>query len=101
MHDASVINVTAHICAGDLKEDLPTIGFPSHSYLVYFFNVHGQAPKRDQPFLNKQRDREVYNQLKLVRTLLNYRVLGTSTTAIFLSNDHSVYARITSDGRHA
>ena len=29
---------------------------------------------------------------KLVRTCLNYRVLGTSTAAIFLSNDHSLYA---------
>ena len=32
--------------------------------------------------------------LKLVYTLLNYRVLGTSTAAIFLSNDHSLYAPI-------
>ena len=33
-------------------------------------------------------------ELKLVRTLLNYRVLGCSTDAIFLSNDQSVYAPI-------
>ena len=32
--------------------------------------------------------------LKLVRTLLNYRVLGTSITAIFLSNHHSLYEPI-------
>ena len=31
---------------------------------------------------------------KLVRTLLKYCELGTSTTAIFLSNDHSLYAPI-------
>ena len=30
----------------------------------------------------------------LVCTLLNYRVLGTSTAAFFLSNDHSLYAPI-------
>ena len=36
--------------------------------------------------------------LKLVCTLLNYRVLGTSTAAIFLSNDHSLYMHLyTSD----
>ena len=35
--------------------------------------------------------------LKLVRTHLNYLVLGTSTAVIFLSNDHSLYAPITSD----
>ena len=39
------------------------------------------------------------NYLKLVRTLLNYHVLGTSTTTVFLSNDHSLYAPM--DGRHA
>ena len=39
--------------------------------------------------------------LKLVRTNLNYRVLGTSTAAIFLSNVHSLYAPITSDEFHA
>ena len=32
--------------------------------------------------------------LKLVRTLLNYRVQGTSTATAFLSNDHSLYAPI-------
>ena len=32
--------------------------------------------------------------LKLVCTLLNYRVLGTSTATVFLSNDHSLYAPI-------
>ena len=32
--------------------------------------------------------------LKLVRTLLNNVDLGTSTTAIFLSNDYSLYALI-------
>ena len=35
-----------------------------------------------------------FSNLKLVRTLLNTRVLGTSTAAIFLSNDHSLYAPI-------
>ena len=35
-----------------------------------------------------------FHFLKLVRTLLNYRVLGTNTAAIFLSNDHSLYAPI-------
>ena len=35
--------------------------------------------------------------LKLVRTYLNYSVQGTSTAAVFLSNDHSLYAPITSD----
>ena len=42
--------------------------------------------------------------LKIVRTSLNNSVLGTSTTAIFLSNDHSLYAPIylyTSDEIHA
>ena len=39
--------------------------------------------------------------LKLVRTPLNYHVLGTSTAAIFLSNDHSFYVPIISDERHA
>ena len=34
------------------------------------------------------------NMLKLGRTLLNYRIQGTSTAAIFVSNDHSVYAPI-------
>ena len=32
--------------------------------------------------------------LKLVRALFNYYVLGTNTAAIFLSNDHSLYAPI-------
>ena len=32
--------------------------------------------------------------LKLVCTLLNYRVLGTSTAYVFLSNEHSLYAPI-------
>ena len=32
--------------------------------------------------------------LKLVDTNLNYRVLGISTAAIFLSNDHFLYAPI-------
>ena len=31
---------------------------------------------------------------RLVHTYLNYRVLRTSTAAIFLSNDHSLYAHI-------
>ena len=40
--------------------------------------------------------------LKLVRTNLKYRVLGTSTNAIFYSNNHSLYAPIiTSDAYHA
>ena len=38
--------------------------------------------------------------LKLVRTYLNCRVLGTSTAAIFLSNDRFLYAPITSDLCH-
>ena len=32
--------------------------------------------------------------LKLVCTLLNYHVLGTTTANVFLSNDHSLYAPI-------
>ena len=32
--------------------------------------------------------------IKLVRTPLNTHALGTSTAAIFLSNDHSLYAPI-------
>ena len=32
--------------------------------------------------------------LKIVRTLLNHRVLGTSSATVFLSNDHSLYAPI-------
>ena len=40
--------------------------------------------------------------LKLVRTLSKYRVLGTSTTVILLSNDHSLCAPIyTSEECHA
>ena len=39
--------------------------------------------------------------LKLVCTNLSYRVLGTSTATISLSNDHSLWAHITSDGCHA
>ena len=35
--------------------------------------------------------------LQLVRTNINYRVLGTSINAIFLSNDHSLYAPVTPD----
>ena len=36
----------------------------------------------------------VWVNWKLVHTLLNYRVLGTSTATIFLSNDYSLYAPI-------
>ena len=36
-----------------------------------------------------------------MRINFNYRVLGSSTTAIFLSNYHSLYAPNTSDGCHA
>ena len=39
--------------------------------------------------------------LKLVRTNLNSRVLGTSTAAIFLSSYNSFFAPITSDECHA
>ena len=39
--------------------------------------------------------------LKLLRSNLNYRVVGTSNAAIFHSNDHSLYAHITSDECHA
>ena len=39
--------------------------------------------------------------LKLVRTNLKYHVLGTSTVAIFLSNDHSLSAPTTVDECHA
>ena len=35
-----------------------------------------------------------YRYLKLVCNLLNTHVLGTNTAAIFLSNDHSLYAPI-------
>ena len=52
---------------------------------------------------NTSRDHEnrVRCWLELVRTNLNYHVLGTSTAAIFLSNDHFLYAPITSDECHA
>ena len=43
----------------------------------------------------------LYFSLKLVHTNLNYRVVGTSTAAIFLSNNHSLYALIISDECHA
>ena len=39
--------------------------------------------------------------LKLVRTNLICRVLGTSTAAICFSNDHYLYAPITTDECHA
>ena len=42
-------------------------------------------------------DEDLEHSLKLVHIHVNYRVLGTSTAAIFLSNDHSRYASITSD----
>ena len=38
---------------------------------------------------------------KLVHSNLNYHALGTSTDAIFLSNDRSPYANITADECHA
>ena len=38
--------------------------------------------------------------VKLVRTSLNYSLLGTSSAAIFLLNDHSLHAYITSDEYH-
>ena len=39
--------------------------------------------------------------LKLVRTLLNHRVIETSTAAIFFSNGHYLKHLYTSDERHA
>ena len=45
--------------------------------------------------------RGLKHRLKLVRTNLKSRELGTSTAAIFLSNDRSLYAPITSDECHA
>ena len=39
--------------------------------------------------------------LKLVRTVINYRVLGTSIADIFLSHDPSLYAPYTSDECHS
>ena len=39
--------------------------------------------------------------VKLVGTSLNYSLLGTSSAAIFLLNDNSLHAPITSNEYHA
>ena len=66
---------------------------------------HGQCHQPRSPwYLTGLYEVRMSNmKLKLVRTNLNYRlhVLGTSTTANFLSNDNSLYASITSDECHA
>ena len=51
INDISVINVTAHRCAGGLKKkfDLRS-GSQRHRHFVGFFNVPVLAPTRDQPF---------------------------------------------------
>ena len=53
INDISVINVTAHTCAGRLKKNFGptcTVGLPHHRHFVWFFNMPVQAPTRDQPF---------------------------------------------------
>ena len=57
-----------------------------------FVNRSSHPSKKINPV--PPRNNIVLYRLKLVRTLLNYRVLGTSTTVIFLSNDHFLYAPI-------
>ena len=42
-----------------------------------------------------------FSVFKLMHTNLNYRIVGTSNADIFLPNDHSLYANITSDECHA
>ena len=51
INDISVIYVTAHRCAGRLKEKLDLrSGSQRHRHFVGFFNVPVQALIRDQPF---------------------------------------------------
>ena len=51
INDISVIYVTAHRCAGGLKEKLDLrSGSQRHRHFVGFFNVPVPAPTRDHPF---------------------------------------------------
>ena len=52
-------------------------------------------------YINRDFYSDVYTILKLVNTNLSYRLVGTSTAIIFLSNDNSLYATVSSDERHA
>ena len=49
-NDISVIYVTAHRCAGELKKFFLRPGSQRHRFFVGFFNVPAQAPTRGQPF---------------------------------------------------
>ena len=61
---------------------LPIVSALSISFDGHFSRVTEPATERGE------------GPLKLVRTLLNNHVLGTSSAAIFLSNDHSLYEPI-------
>ena len=51
INDISVINETAHRCAGGLKKKLDLrSGSQRHRHFVGFFNVPVQTPTRDHPF---------------------------------------------------
>ena len=53
----SVIHVTAHRCAGGLRETLDLrSGSQRHRHFVGFFNVPVLAPTRDPPFLDDDSD---------------------------------------------
>ena len=50
-NDISIIYVTAHRCAGGLKNKFDLrLGSQRHRYFVGFFNVPVQPPTRGQPF---------------------------------------------------
>ena len=71
----------------------------NHSWGTVLPAPHGKGRKCEISF---ERTRYIDLCLKLVRTNLNYCILGTSTVAIFLSNDHFPYASIiTLDECHA
>ena len=56
-----------------------------HHYFLYF-NLQTDKKRRTEIVkLNQPQRLSKHLNLKLVRTVLNYHVLGTSTTAIFLS----------------
>ena len=50
INDISVIYVTAHRCAGELKKLDLRSGSQRHRHFVGFFHVPVQAPTRGQPF---------------------------------------------------
>ena len=67
-----------------------------------YFHLYLQKPKKKNPLTRKDLTNDDIKKIHVSitasrRTDLNYRVLGTSTAAIFLSNDHSLYSRVTSD----